>query len=111
MDNTIILTDKDIETLYQAVPGDVVYSCTKQLLTEPALDEFTVKVNHDNTTFSEYAFVRMVEGCRIKKLYEMPSDLMPGTGIGCVARSYSSNGVKLADALVPQARQVHGYLP
>lgn len=99
MDNTIILTDKDIEMLYQAVPGDVVYSCTKQLLMEPALDEFTVKVNHSNSTVSEYAFVRMVEGCRIQKLCDMPSDLMPGTGIGCVTRSYSSNGLKLADCM------------
>ena len=99
MDNTIVLTDKDIETLYQAVPGDVVYSCTKQLLMHPALDEFTVKVNHHNSTISEYAFVHIVEGCRIHKFYDLPADLMPGTGVGCIARSYTSSGVKLADCM------------
>ena len=97
MIDKVVLTDKEIDVLYQAVPTDLGSSIHMKLLTEPALKEFTVQINHENGTVSEYAFLQMAPGCRFEKTVGIPEELMRESCIGCVVKAYGKEREKLVD--------------
>ena len=117
MNDKVILTDKDVDVLYQAVPNDLGPAIHKKLLTEPALNEFTVRVNHENGTVSEYAFLQMAQGCRFEKTVGIPSELVRESCVGCVIKAYSQAGDKLADGIFvfgcdnEDAAHIYAYQP
>ena len=117
MNDKVILTDKDVNVLYQAVPNDLGPAIHKKLLTEPALNEFTVRVNHENGTASEYAFLQMAQGCRFEKTVGIPAELVRESCVGCVIKAYGPAGDKLADGIFvfgcdyEDASHIYAYQP